>query len=232
MVTLVLLPGMDGTGRLFDPFIAALGSEFRVQVVRYPTQEPLDYSQLEAVARAALPVDGPFVIVAESFSGPIAVSLAASDPPRLQGLILCATFVRNPRPGFAFLRSIVGLLPVGWMPAGVLSRLLLGRAADPLLRSALAQAVAQVSSSAFRARLRAVLSVDVSARLSAVTVPSLYLRAARDAVVPPAACELIARFSPRTQVVELDGPHLLLQAAPAAAAKTVGTFLREIQKGF
>jgi hypothetical protein len=54
MVTLILLPGLDGTGTLFDAFVAALGTESNVKVVSYPITEPLDYSELEAIARSAL----------------------------------------------------------------------------------------------------------------------------------------------------------------------------------
>jgi hypothetical protein len=57
---LVLLPGMDGTGVLFAPFIAALGPGYRVIVVTYPTHEPLGYEALLPIARAVLPEDGPF----------------------------------------------------------------------------------------------------------------------------------------------------------------------------
>jgi hypothetical protein len=32
MITLVLLPGMDGTGELFEPFIAALGDDFEGEI--------------------------------------------------------------------------------------------------------------------------------------------------------------------------------------------------------
>jgi hypothetical protein len=78
MVTLVLLPGMDGTGTLFEPFVAALGHEFAVKVVDYPRAEPLGYEQLELFATAALPSEGPLILLGESFSGPIAVALAAS----------------------------------------------------------------------------------------------------------------------------------------------------------
>ena len=68
MCRLVLLPGMDGTGELFAPFIAALGSQFPVTIVRYPETQALDYAGLEAVARALLPVGSPFVLLGESFS--------------------------------------------------------------------------------------------------------------------------------------------------------------------
>ncbi len=228
MVTLVLLPGMDGTGELFEPFIAALGGEFTVKVVRYPTDEPLGYAELEAFARAAVPTEGPFVLVGESFSGPIAVALAASASQQLKGLVLCCTFVRNPRPLFNVLRSLVGFVPVGLAPVGMLSRLLLGRFCTAALRAALAKSLAQVAASALRARLAAVLAVDMSGKLSAVTVPTLYLRASRDRVVPPSASVLVSQIAPSTRIVELDAPHCLLQAVPAEAARTVRAFVHEV----
>jgi pimeloyl-ACP methyl ester carboxylesterase len=229
MVTLVLLPGMDGTGQLFAPFLSALGSGVAVKVVRYPTREPLSYTELESVARAALP-EGPFVLLGESFSGPIAISLAASGLPQLKGLVLCCTFARNPRPLFTGLRSIVAVLPVAAVPVGLLSRLLLGRFATAALHTVFAQALAQVSPAALRARLRSVLSVDVSAQLRAATVPTLYLQATRDQVVPAAASQLVSLLKPNTRVVQLDAPHFLLQAAPTEAARIVLEFMREVQR--
>lgn len=228
MVTLVLLPGMDGTGALLAPFVAALAAEFDVKVVSYPAREPLGYSELRSLVRAALPEEGPFVLLGESFSGPIAVSLAASSPTRLVGLVLCCSFVRNPRPVCSAFGSLVEVLPIAHAPMGVLSRFLLGRSSDAVLRQALARALAQVSPAVFRARLRAVLSVDVSSDLAGVGVPILYLRAARDRVVPRAASALVARLNPRTRVVSLDAPHLLLQSVPSAAARVVAAFLREV----
>ena len=76
-MTLVLLPGMDGTGQLFAPFLAALGPEFRTRVVSYPVDQPLGYAELELLARAAIPARGPYVILGESFSGPIASMISA-----------------------------------------------------------------------------------------------------------------------------------------------------------
>ena len=186
MVTLLLLPGMDGTDELFGAFVAALGGEFQVKVVRYPNSEPLGYAELESFARAAIPAEGSYVILGESFSGPIAVSLCAGAPDRLKGLVLCCSFVSNPRAAFSGLRSLVGFLPVALAPVGVLSHMVLGRFSTGALRSAVAHAVAQVSPSALRARLRAVLSVDVSAKLASATVPVLYLRAWHR---PPCSCE-------------------------------------------
>lgn len=228
-MTLVLLPGMDGTGHLFAPFVAALPTEFSVKVVTYPVGEPLGYAELESIARAALPAEGPYIIVGESFSGPIAISIAGSEPSGLKGLVLCCSFARNPRPAFSGLRSLAGFLPLSLAPVAVLGRLLLGRFSTKALRLALRGALAQVSASALRARLIAVLAVDVSAKLSIVRVPILYLRASCDRVVPAGASEFMERINSRTRVVELEAPHFLLQAAPAKAAEVVAAFAREAQ---
>ncbi|WP_043797638.1 alpha/beta fold hydrolase [Arenimonas composti] len=228
MLTIVLLPGMDGTGTLFEPFTSALGHECEIQVVRYPATGALGYEALEEHARKALPTSGRFVVLGESFSGPIAVSIAASRPAGLVGLILCATFIRNPRPFFGPLRFLAGVLPAKRAPLAVLSAALLGRFATPQLRSALAAALSQVSGEALRARLRAVLAIDASEKLEAVSVPLLYLMATHDRVVPVSALKQIERVLPATQVVSVNAPHFLLQAAPIEAAAAVSEFIRPL----
>jgi pimeloyl-ACP methyl ester carboxylesterase len=228
VLTLVLLPGMDGTGALFAPFIAALPPALNVVVVRYPPQEWAGYAELEAVARASLPAAGPFIILGESFSGPIAVSLAASCGPQLKGLVLCCTFVRNPRPLLGALGPLVRWLPVGLAPAAALSHALMGRFSTPALRGLLEASMRQVLPAALRARLEAVLSVNVSAKLAAVTVPTLYLRASQDRLVPSAAGDLIARLNPGCRIVEITAPHFLLQVAASQAAEAIGTFAKEV----
>jgi pimeloyl-ACP methyl ester carboxylesterase len=151
--------------------------------------------------------------------------------PRLKGLVLCCTFVRNPQPIFGSLLSLLGMMPVTAVPVALLSWLLLGRFSSPALRSAFAKAVAQVSSSVVRARLRSVLAVDVSAHLRAATIPTLYLRASRDRVVPAGAARLVSRLKPDTCIAEVEAPHFLLQAAPSEAARLVRAFLHEVQRG-
>ena len=229
MLTILLLPGMDGTGSLFEPFAAALGKEFRVQVVGYPATGELGYAELERHVRGHLPKDGPFVILGESFSGPIAVSLAASCPPGLAGIVLCSTFVRNPRPAFGWLRHFIGALPVKLAPLPVLDALLLGRFSTPALRSLLGAAMSSVSAQALRSRLRAVLSTDVSEKLGAVRVPSLYLLATHDRVVPASSLRHIQDVLPTVWVEPIDAPHFLLQAAPAEAADALARFMTPLQ---
>jgi pimeloyl-ACP methyl ester carboxylesterase len=229
MTTLMLLPGMDGTGHLFAPLIAALGPDLKARVVSYPADELLGYEALAAIARAALPADEPFILLGESFSGPIAVMLAAEGHAQLRGVVLCCSFVCNPRPLLAGLRVLLKLLPFAGAPMGILNRLLLGGFSTPALRAALADAVGKVAPKVMRERLRAVVGVDVSGRLADLRVPCLYLQATRDNVVPESAARLVAALRPDTKLVRIAAPHCLLQAAPAEAAAVLGTFIREVR---
>jgi hypothetical protein len=65
---------MDGTGQLLRDFAKALHPDVDVVIVSYPGDAPFDYKQLETFVRERLPADSPFLLFAESFSGPIAVS--------------------------------------------------------------------------------------------------------------------------------------------------------------
>ena len=92
---LVLLTGLDGTGASFLPLLARLPDWIMPVVASYPPDKPLDYAALLPKVLRLLP-NSPFVLLGESFSGPLAIMAAASKPPSLRGLILCATFMRNP----------------------------------------------------------------------------------------------------------------------------------------
>lgn len=230
MITIVLLPGMDGTGQLFQPFVAALGSKVTVKVVSYPADGSLGYEELEAIARQQLPTTGCFVILGESFSGPIAISLAASKPPGLVGLILCCSFAKNPRPAFSHMGWLVGGLPVKLAPLAMLSSCLMGRFATPALSSAFRSAYTQASTSALKARLKAVLSCDVTDKLKTINVPLLYLLATHDQVVSASAAKHIAQALPATHIVPIKGPHFLLQVAPVVSAIAVERFMGQVEQ--
>jgi pimeloyl-ACP methyl ester carboxylesterase len=227
MVALVLLPGMDGTGVLFSDFVRALGTDADVTVVRYSADQPGGYQALEQFVRSLLPRDRPFVLIAESFSGPIAITIAASAPEGLIGLVLCCSFARNPAPLFSSFSQLVGLLPIKRVPVSLLSYLLAGRFATPSLRKSLKHALESVSGPVLRARVRAVLEVDVSSKLKQINLPILYLRASEDRVVKRSASELIVRLAMRGRIVELEAPHFLLQTAPIEAAVAIRRFMSQ-----
>jgi pimeloyl-[acyl-carrier protein] methyl ester esterase len=198
---------MDGTGSLLAEFIAALPSGLQPVVVTYPVDRSMDYAELEQLARASLPAERPFVLVGKSFSSPIAISLAASKPAGLRGLVLVCSFARSPISVPSGLSSVISRFPVKLIPTRITAALLLGCYVSRPLRERLSAAISKVHPAAWRARLNAVLSADVAVCVSSIRVPVLYLRAAQDRVVPRRASELIGKLLPSTQVVELEAPH-------------------------
>ena len=138
---------------------------------------------------------------------------------------MCASFLCNPRPALSWLRKILAWLPVTRAPGWLRSRMLLGSAASPELRGALAAALIKVSPGVLRARMSAVLSVDVVETFKRVKVPTLVLRGEQDSVVPRRSADLVQNTRPAAKVVLIRAPHLVLQAAPVEAAEALRMFL-------
>jgi pimeloyl-[acyl-carrier protein] methyl ester esterase len=225
MLTLVLLPGMDGTGIFFEDFAAVAQPEFDPIIVRYPDDPSRGYAGLEAVARAALPRDKPFLILGESFSGPIAISIAASNPPGLVGLVLCVTFACNPHPLLPVTTAILKPFPPVRLPSFIQHRNLFGKYDSPRLRAKLRGVRAVVSRKTLKARLEAVASVDVSEQLRRVRVPTLDVRATDDRVVSRASGDHIGKVLPHVEIAELDAPHLMLQTVPHESLAAIRRFV-------
>jgi len=226
-VKLLLLPGMDGTGQLFQPLIAVLPPTLSGITVSYPLQDTLGYEELLTLVEAAIP-PGRFVAVGESFSGPLAVMLSAKRPPGLCGIVLCASFVQFPLPVPKRWRRAVGPWMFRWQPLWILSWILLGRHAFGRLGHMLRTAVRSVSPAAMAARAHAVAEVDVVEALRRCPVPILYIRATRDMVVRPSCWDLVRSVREDTEVAVLVGPHLILQASPSAAARALEAFCARV----
>lgn len=226
-LTLVLLPGLDGTGLLFSRFVDALPPELEPQVVSYPERQPLGYDELVPRVRALLPRGRPFALLGESFSGPIALRLAAERPAGLVGVILAASFHRHPAGRWVGgLRSLVGRAMSRPPPAWAARAFLVGWGAPRQLVVEIRRANAGVASAVLAARVRAALQVDASLALAGCAVPLLYLGGARDLVVWPAAARRLRALRPDAEVRILDAPHLVLQRRPVEAAGLVSAFLR------
>lgn len=225
LTTLVLLPGLDGSGDFFDALCRQLPPQWRTHVVPYPSDQPLNYSELARFVLAALPEAGRFLLVAESFSGPVAIQVASTRPAGLIGVVLCATFARNPRPVLKPFRGLARWAPVRAAPMGLLSRCLLGAEADASWADRIRLAMNKCSVAVLRARARAVLTVDVRSLLADIWVPVLYLQASRDWVVPAAALVDMQRVLPGIQVAKIDGPHFLLQTRSEPCVEQIVDFV-------
>jgi len=191
--TLLLLPGLDGTGNLFADFVSALPPNLSATIVRYPTDRFLTYNELSEGVASAIPTREAFVVVAESLSTPLAVRLAATHPHNLAGLVICAGFVTNPVEGW--LRLVTGLIRFVTLrvppPRFLIDHFLIGTDAPAHLRAEVMRSLRSVSPDVIAARVRAVMARDKRQQLAQVIVPALYVQAAKDRLVKPRCGEEI-----------------------------------------
>ena len=218
---ILILPGLDGTGALLSEIVELLTSNHEVIVVRY-APDLYSYQDLKTKVQAALP-DGDYIIVAESFSGPLAVMLAYENPTGLQGVVFVATFAKTPITVPKFLTYLVDIAPIR---SRLLSRLaqpfLMGKWATPEFTTRFKQVMHAVPASTIAGRLREVLKVDVVKQLIAIDIPTIYLSARNDRLIPS---RMASDFdSSPSNVFEIEGPHFLLQANATESSKHILDF--------
>jgi pimeloyl-[acyl-carrier protein] methyl ester esterase len=227
---LVMLPGMDGTGDLFADFVDALPREFEATVVRYPADAILSNDALLAILHAAVPANEPFVLLAESFSTPLAVEFSAANPGNLKGVVLCAGFASAPVRGWRRLAAslVAPLLFYLPLPRLACERFLVGANAPKELLASVRKVVSSVRPKVLASRFRGVLTCDARDKLAGVTAPILYVQAGDDRLVTPSCLDEIRRIKPQTEMAVIAGPHLILQREPQKAAAAVAQFIRKL----
>ena len=217
----VLLPGLDGTGRLFKRFVARCPEHLAAQVVSYPVDELLDYGQLADLIYPQLPSGAPYFIVAESFSGPIAVDLASRPIGDLRGIVLAASFATSS--AWKHWRFLPWVLAFRFRGA----RLAIGQlltSSDAELTQDFREVLKVVSPKIMAGRVRLALSVDAREALAKVRCPILCLQARRDVVVSTRCLRDIEAVRDDVVVKHLDTPHPVLQVAPEESWRFIEEF--------
>jgi len=219
-LTVLLLPGMDGTGELLAALVTRLSLHRPVQVIAYPAHKLFGYDDLVDFVVSRAP-KARFVIVGESFSGPIAIEIAASLS-RVAGLVLASSFARHPVP--SLLTPLARIVDPAWVPSSIAAAMLIGSTATPELKARLIQVLARLARELIRLRIREVLRVDKRDRLREVRCPMLCLHGRMDRLVRKKYVDEILSANPECQVRWFDGPHMLLETHPDAAADVTNQF--------
>ena len=223
----MLLPGLDGTGKLFNPFIKQFPDPRRVTVIPYPTDQYILFEQLVDYIVPLLPQDKPLVILGESYSGPVALSLASRSDINISRVILVATFAKYPT---SLLKIASRLLPLSLLlrlpiPDFVIRYYCFGSATSKTLSTLLRDAVKANKPDVLARRANDGSSIDVTGLLSGIKVPCLYIAASDDRLVPASAINHLRRHLPDLSVVTIQGAHFILQVQPKACFDAVNDFL-------
>jgi pimeloyl-ACP methyl ester carboxylesterase len=231
-VKLILLPGMDGTGRLFERLLAVLPPEISPRVISYESAPAHDYDSLCTFVSTLLPSllqsREPFVLLGESFSGPIAVRVGALAPDCV-GVVLVASFVRCPMRVPRWATRIAGPLRYLSAPSAAARTFLLNGHDDVTLANELSATLKRVPPAIIAARLAAVISVDARDALTQLGIPVLDIRAERDRLVGARAANDIALYGDEVTTLEIDAPHMVLQASPVECARAIVKFIASLK---
>jgi pimeloyl-[acyl-carrier protein] methyl ester esterase len=224
-MTLVLLPGLDGTEILFDPLLRHLPSWVRPVVVQYPSSGVNTYEELVEIVDRELAPLGEFAMLGWSFGGPLALMIAARRPAQISALVLCASFVLPPLPRLVPYRNFVVTPVFAIVRAFRRIRYVIPGLACGELQRAKAKIWMRVGARVLAARTRAVLQVDVRPQLRECRSPLMYLASTRDEVIPRASFDEVVATAPHAQVAEIAGTHLALYTNPIDSAARITEFL-------
>ncbi|MCY1126141.1 alpha/beta hydrolase [Frigidibacter sp. RF13] len=222
---IVVLPGLDGTGRLVQSFADYLRADHAVEIFSYPV-DLASYAEIDEWLAPRLP-EGPYLIVAESFSGPLAIKIAARRPAGLRAVAFVATFARAPVRFPPRLIRTLNLIPGSLRVLSKVGQTFtfgLKRSCDDV--ASYQAALRQVPPGTLVERLCATASVDVRRELSRIAAPCAYLRAAQDRLVHRSVSEDFLPYCER--VIAVDAPHFLLLTRPKEAAGHVSDFLNAV----
>ena len=215
------MPGLDGTGKLFDPIIPLLEPHFELIMVTYPDLD--SFTDYVDCAQNQLPASPGFSLLAESFSGPVAITLMAQQPGLIGPSVLSATFARSP---LTALTRMANYIPEQMFSIGALNQFCLdvyeiddedSSETQPLPLNV----TEQLDGTLLKHRISVLSRIDVSALLPAIEVPILCLHALRDRIVAESDAQMLQQSLPDVNRVDIDAPHLLLQTRPQQCADLI-----------
>jgi pimeloyl-ACP methyl ester carboxylesterase len=223
------MPGIDGTGLSFEPLEQVLPKDVHVKVIQYPTDRLLSFEETLQCARDQIqPDQEDMIVIAESFSGPVAVALVGSGQLKAKCLILCSTFAKPPRP---VLLKILIYLPLELLIRLPFPRFLLkhvvegGEEATDLFLALWQRVKTLVPAKTLVHRLKVISQVDVRGWLPKLTIPCCYIQATSDRTVPASSLFDFTETISDLRVKRIKGPHFILQAQPQAAVTAIEKFV-------
>jgi pimeloyl-ACP methyl ester carboxylesterase len=226
--TLVLIPGLGNTRRLYEPQIAALSADRTIIVADHAR----DDSIRDMAARLLESVPGRFALAGLSMGGYVALEVLRQAPERVERLALLDTSARPDAPEATQDReALIALAEVGhfedinsklW-PRLVHPR----RQQDQDLRAVVEAMMREVGAEAFIRQQKAIMGrQDSRPMLSSIEIPTLVLVGEADAITPPEIAREIAEMIEWASLVVVPGAgHLSTLERPEPVTQALRLWL-------
>jgi pimeloyl-ACP methyl ester carboxylesterase len=218
---LVLVSGMDGTGKLFYRQVPLLARSYRVATYALrdaaTTMEEL-VADLGRVVDVVAGQERRATIVGESFGGALALSFALARPEQVERLVILNSFSHfTPQNRLHLARFALRALP--WGAMALARRLTAWRLHSRHTHRAEIRSFLDLTASASRDgycnRLQVLMKYDVRHRLNDIRVPTLFLASELDHLVPSVAqAQYMAARVPGAAVRVLGGHGHICLIAP------------------
>jgi pimeloyl-ACP methyl ester carboxylesterase len=227
---LVLLPGLDGTGSLFAPLLGHLPETLTPVVVKYPPDQVLYYEQLFPYIREVMPWNEPYILLAESFSGPLAIKFAAEQPENIHAVVLASAFFSKIDAPDASWTSF--FTKEKWFeratPDSAIKQLVTGGICESSLLSSIKQAIHTVKPEVLAHRVRLMVEIDYSSALEELRAPLLCLAGTQDKLAAQQAIQKLLAAKENSKCVNFNSSHLLLQTHPKEAIEAIQDFVNNL----
>ncbi|MGJ8655123.1 MAG: alpha/beta fold hydrolase [Akkermansiaceae bacterium] len=238
-INLVFLPGLHGTAELFDNLVSRiqrleinLEVSFQTTLISYPTDLKQSYAKLFKWLCSDLSLDKTTgqqtVIIAESFSTPLALKLANKFPKAIHAVIIGGGFCASPaNPGFALLpiRPLFLIAP----PRTAVRHFLTGTNSSSELVTKVRSAVKHIPAKTLSQRTRSILTLEEEQTPTIINTPVLLLQAEHDALIPWEVQNQLEQHLPHATSHWIDSPHLIFQAHPQSCAQLIVKFLGSLK---
>lgn len=223
---ILLLPGLDGTGLLFDKLLEAFPKGFDISVVSLDKLPGSTYieqaSELERVYSGE-----DLFLIAESYSGRIAYELCGIIGSRVLGIAFLASFVSRP----SFISRFASYLPLAMLKSTFFTRWLIkllgfNGGGDKDLVDSVFRALQQSERLKLKIRLTNIAKLTNPER--SCECPAIYIKPTKDYLVSKRAVHELASVFVNVKFVNVMGGHFIAQSYPQDCAQIICNALKTL----
>lgn len=219
---IILLPGVDGTGILFEPFVNTFKADVPVEVMPLTTDS--DQSILNQVSIIEQAVgDEEVILIVESYSGLLAYELAKRNKIRIKQIFFFGCFLQPP----SFIGKLGRFLPVRLLniiPDKVIAHILFNRWSSVELIALFRKAIAAGNFSNLKKRIRIIGTYHKPSQV--IDVPCVYIQATMDNLVSAYNLKAFEDLCSNLQVEVVEATHMLLQTQPQTMSQLIHKHLQ------
>lgn len=224
---ILLLPGLDGSGILFEPLakvLAELNCDYAIEPINNHKSNHHYMAHLECHYRHE-----DIILVGESYSSHIATRLALKGNLTIKGIVIVAGFLTNPSwLTYPALKLPVKMIIHPPLPKALLARALFSdKADDHRLLALFNRAITSVDPQVIKQRIRDIIKLEHPKASS--EIPCLYIKALKDKLVAKNSYRNFESIFSHCEIKEIATSHFVAQTHAQDCAEYIQQFTEKLK---